>query len=125
MASAYERLGGEAALHAIIDDFVERVFGDVMIGFFFRGIEQKHLRELEYQHAAEHLGGPVHYRGRPLREVHAKHPIRGGHFDRRKQILRETLEAHSVPADIAEAWLAHTESLRALVTPDGAGECVD
>lgn len=123
--SAFERLGGEAALRAIVDDFVARVFADSMIGFFFRDADQRRIRELEYQHAAEHLGGPVRYRGRALAEVHAKHPIRGGHFDRRMQILRDTLDRHGVPSDLRDAWLAHVESLRALVTGDPAGRCDD
>lgn len=125
MGSAFERIGGEAALRAIIDDFVERVFADAMIGFFFRGIDPRRIRELEYQHAAEHLGGPVQYRGRPLAEAHRKHPIRGGHFDRRATILRETLDRHGVPADVRDAWLAHVESLRAQITGDPAGRCDD
>jgi hemoglobin len=74
----YDQLGGEAALRAIIDDFVERVFADTMIGFFFRDVPIKRIKELEFQHAAELLGGPVPYKGRPLREAHAKHPIMGG-----------------------------------------------
>ena len=121
----FEQLGGEAKLREIIDTFINRVFEDRMIGFFFRDVDQKRIREFEYQHAAEHLGGPLRYRGRPLDEAHAKHPIRGGHFDRRKQILRETLDDHVVPADIRDAWLAHVESLRRLVTGDPAGRCDD
>lgn len=125
MASAFDRLGGEAALRAIVDDFVARVFADPMIGFFFRAIDPRRIRELEYQHAAEHLGGPVQYRGRPLADAHGKHPIRSGHFDRRTTILRETLDQHGVPPDVRDAWLAHVESLRALILGDPAGRCDD
>ncbi len=125
MASDFECLGGEAALRAIVDDFVARVFDDLMIGFFFRHSDQRRIAEFEYQHAAEHLGGPVHYTGRPLTEAHAKHPIRGGHFDRRAQILRDTLEHHGVAPDIRERWLRHIESLRPLVTRDGVSQCND
>jgi hemoglobin len=125
MPSDFERLGGEPVLRAIVDDFVARVFDDAMIGFFFRNVDRRRIQEFEYQHAAEHLGGPGRYRGRPLAEVHAKHPIRGGHFDRRAQILRDTLEHHEVAPDIRDRWLRHTESLRPLVTRDAPGECDD
>ena len=87
----YERIGGEQGLRAIVDDFVDRVFDDVMIGFFFRKVERRRIKELEFQHAAEHLGGPVRYRGRPLQEAHAAHPIMGGQFARRTELLRQTL----------------------------------
>ena len=54
---------------------------------------------------------------------HAKHPIMGGHFARRRQILKETLEAYDVPPFIREAWLAHTDSLRPLITPEADSDC--
>jgi hemoglobin len=121
--SAYERIGGEAALRVIIDDFVDRMFGDGMIGFFFRRASRERIKEMELQHAAEHLGGPIHYTGRPLREAHRAHRIMGGQFARRAKILADVLEAHGVPADIRAAWLAHVESLRGEVTSDPGSEC--
>lgn len=123
MATDYERIGGEPALRAIIDDFVDRVFDDVMIGFFFRDASRERIGEMEFQHAAEHLGAPIAYGGRPLRAAHARHRIMGGQFERRKKILADTLAAHHVPDDIAERWLDHVESLRALITGDPGSEC--
>jgi len=101
------------------------VISDTMIGFFFRDVSPKRLKELEFQHAAEHLGGPVRYRGRPLAEAHAKHRIMGGQFARRSQILREVLDRHGVEPEVRDAWLNHVESLRPLITADDAGECTD
>jgi truncated hemoglobin YjbI len=114
---------GEARLRAIIDDFVGRVTSDVMIGFFFAKVDTARLRELEYQHAAEHLGAPVVYVGRQLRRAHSPHRIMGGHFARRKEILRQVLVAQGVPEAIRDAWLAHVESLRGEITPDAGSEC--
>jgi hemoglobin len=125
MASMFERLGGEPKLWAIVEDFVDRMVDDVMIGFFFRDVNRTRLKQLEYQHAAEHLGGPVRYEGRALRQAHAKHRIMGGQFARRTQLLRNVLAAHAVPQDIADAWLAHVESLRDQVTTEPDGQCND
>jgi hemoglobin len=121
----YERMGGEPALRAIIDEFVDRVFEDIMIGFFFRDVDRRRIKELEFQHAAEFLGAPVRYRGRPLDVAHASHRIMGGQFARRKELLRQTLVAHAVAPDIVDALIAHTESLRATVTTDPGGQCTD
>jgi hemoglobin len=121
MESAYERIGGEKALRTIIEDFVGRVFDDVMIGFFFRNASRERIAEMEFQHAAEFLGSPIRYAGRPLDRAHAPHRIMGGQFDRRKKILTDVLRAHGVPEDIERAWLEHTESLRGAIT--GAREC--
>lgn len=123
MATLYERVGGETALRAIIDDFVERVYADMMIGFFFARVNKARLKELEYQLAAAFLGGPVKYRGRPLDQAHGPHPIMGGQFARRKQLLKETLEAHQAPAAVVNAWLEHTEGLRPLITQDAGSDC--
>lgn len=122
-STAFDRIGGEPALRAIIDEFVDRMFDDVMIGFFFRRVSRERIKEMEYQHAAEHLGGPVVYRGRPIREAHAPHRIMGGQFARRTKILSDVLEKHGVPEDIRSAWLAHVESLRDQVTSDRGSEC--
>jgi hemoglobin len=119
----FEELGGELALRRIIDDFMERVFADRMIGFFFRNADKERIKELEYQLAAAFLGADVKYQGRPLGHAHAKHPIMGGHFARRKQILKETLDFHGVPELIKAAWLQHTENLRALITAQPGSGC--
>lgn len=121
--SDFERIGGEPALRAIIDEFVDRMFDDLMIGFFFRRASRERIKEMELQHAAEHLGAGTAYGGRPLRDAHAAHRIMGGHFERRKKILRDVLDAHGVPADVRDAWIAHVESLRGEVTPDPGSEC--
>ena len=121
--SAYERIGGEPALRAIIDDFVDRMFDDVMIGFFFRDASRERIKEMEFQHAAEHLGADIEYGGRPLRAAHAKHRIMGGQFERRKKILADTLAAHGVPPEVIDGWLAHVESLRGEITGDPGSEC--
>jgi hemoglobin len=104
----YEELGGEARLREIIDAFIDRVFGDRMIGFFFRDVDPRRLKEMEFQLTARFLGADIEYRGRPLDQAHARHPIMGGQFARRLEILRETLEAFEVPGPVRDAWLAHT-----------------
>ena len=119
----YEQLGGEARLRLIIDTFIDRVFQDAMIGFFFRHADKRRIKEMEFQLTARFLGADIEYRGRPLDEVHAKHPIMGGQFARRLQILRETLEEFDVPEAIRDAWIAHTESLRPLITKDQGSDC--
>jgi hemoglobin len=121
--SLYEKLGGESRLRDIIDTFVDRVFADRMIGFFFRSADRRRIKELEFQLAAGFLGAEIEYRGRPLEKVHANHPIMGGHFARRRQILSETLDFFEVPDEIKSAILQHTDALRPLITPESGSEC--
>jgi hemoglobin len=119
----FEELGGEAKLRQIVDHFVDRVTADTMIGFFFAKVNKGRLKELEYQFAAQHLGGPVPYTGRTISDAHRRHPIMGGQFRRRLKILEETLEHFDVPPSVKQHWLEHTLSLEADVTRDSGGRC--
>lgn len=101
------------------------MFDDMMIGFFFARADKERIKKFEYQHAAEFLGGDVRYEGRPLRLAHGPHAIRGGHFERRKTILKKVLIEHGVPEAILADWLAHIESLRPEITGDPGSECRD
>lgn len=117
------QLGGEAKLRQIIDVFIDRVFADRMIGFFFAKADRQRIKEMEYQHAAQFLGAGIEYQGRPLDRAHAKHPIMGGHFARRRQILKETLEEFQAPPPVVQALLAHTDQLRSLITAQTGSGC--
>ena len=119
----YLRAGGEPVLRAVVEEFYERVFEDVMIGFFFRQADRARLIEKELELALELLGAPTRYSGRELAAAHRPHRIMGGQFDRRRQILIETMAAHDLPEDVRAAWIAHTDAQRKLVTRDSRGEC--
>ncbi|HEX5062295.1 MAG TPA: group 1 truncated hemoglobin, partial [Kofleriaceae bacterium] len=99
---------GEAKLREVITDFYSRIFGDVMIGFLFEGKNRQHLIDREYEFTANLLGADVKYTGRPMRTAHAQSPIFGGHFERRLQILRETLRDNAVDPDVQQVWIEHT-----------------
>jgi hemoglobin len=116
---------GEQKLREVITDFYSRVFGDIMIGFLFEGKNRQHLIDREYEFTASFLGADVKYTGRPMRTAHAQSPIFGGHFERRLQILRETLRDHAVDPHVQKVWIDHTLALRAQITPDKGSECKD
>ncbi len=112
--SDLERLG-EDRVRRLVATFMERVFADPMIGFYFQGRPLLRIRELEARFALAHLGGGDVYTGRPLEEAHAGLSIFGGHFDRRTALLKETLLEDGVDLDIVGRWLDHTEAQRARV----------
>jgi hemoglobin len=120
----YARIGGDA-LRAVIVDFYQRVFADVMIGFLFVGKDPQRLIDKEWEFTAHFLGADVEYTGRPMRQAHAASPIFGGHFERRLQILRQTLAAHGVDDEVARAWIEHQQLLRPQITVDRGSECKD
>ena len=120
----WELAGGRAAIRAVLADFYDHVFADVMIGYLFRDADETRLIEKELELTLGALGADdVTYTGRPIRAVHGRLPIMGGHFMRRRKLLADAIERAGLPAAVRDAWLAHTDALRADVTPDASGEC--
>jgi truncated hemoglobin YjbI len=115
-ASLFDELGGETALRAVVNRFVDRMFDDPMIGYLFRAANREHVKQKEFEHAAAHLGGPVEYSGRPLADAHRKHAIRSGQFMRRVQILKDVFAEMKVPPRVAEHWIERTLALRGQIT---------
>ena len=120
--SLFDELGGEPVLRRVVERFVERLFVDPMIGFFFSRADKQRIKEKEYEFAAVHLGAPVAYSGRPLSQAHAAHRIFEGQFDRRLTILRETLDEMGVPSRVRDHWLAHTVAQKGSIV---RGPCND
>ena len=48
-------------VRAIIDAFIDRVFEDRMIGFFFRNADRGRIKDMEYQFAAQFSRRPIEY----------------------------------------------------------------
>ena len=117
--SLFDQIGADA-LRAVITDFYDRVFADIMIGYMFARADKQRLIDKEWELTARFLGAPQRYTGEPMREVHARHQIFGGQFDRRLQILKNTLRDHAIDPEIVEAWVDHQNALRAQVV---AGAC--
>lgn len=122
MPTPYEQLGGEPVLRLIIDRFVDRVFADRIIGFFFEGKDRARIKAHEFEHAARTLGAAVAYTGRPVGVVHPPLRINAGQFRRRLAILRQEIERAGVSAEITELWINSEQRLLSVVT-DGT-DCV-
>jgi hemoglobin len=109
--SLFDRIGAEE-LRAVVTDFYDRVFADVMIGYMFEGKDRQRLIDMECELTGRFLGGAVRYSGKRMVEVHRPLQIFGGHFDRRLQILKNTLRDHQVDPAVVEAWIEHQLALR-------------
>ena len=121
--SLFDRIGPER-LRAVIVEFYERVFADVMIGFHFAGKDKQRLIDKEYELAARMLGAShIAYTGMTMREAHARHAILGGQFDRRRKLLEDVLIAHGVDAEVRAAWIDHTNAMRDQITADPDSNC--
>jgi hemoglobin len=115
----FDRIGPDT-LRAVLTDFYDRVFADIMIGYMFARADKQRLIDKEWELTARFLGGEPRYSGKPMREAHAPHKIFEGQFDRRLQILKNTLRDHAVDREVADAWIDHQLALRDQVV---AGDC--
>jgi hemoglobin len=122
MTALHEQIG-EARVRAVLEDFYDRVFSDVMIGYLFARVrgDRARLVERELELTMGLLGARSAYAGKPMREAHRALGIMGGQFDRRLQLLRETIADHDVPDEVARAWLEHAESMRPLIVTGPCG----
>jgi hemoglobin len=123
MRPLWERAGGEAGIRAVLADFYEHVFDDLMIGFHFRASDKARLIDKECELTLAALGADVAYSGRPVAALHLPLRIMGGHFRRRRKLLADAIDRAGLPPDVRDAWLAHTDALRGEVTRGGTGEC--
>src|SRR4051794_21189913 len=70
--SLFERIGGEAAVMAAVDLFYKKVLADSVTRPFFDGLDMSAQAKKQMSFMMWAFGGPKEYRGRPLREAHAK-----------------------------------------------------
>lgn len=111
----FSRAGGEPVVRLVVERFVERVFADAIIGFYFEGKDRGQIAAREYEHAARALGADVPYTGRPIPELHQPLRINAGQFRRRLAILAQEIDRAGVPAEVRERWLASQRAMQALI----------
>src|SRR5262245_45776505 len=112
--SLYDRLGGEAAIKLVIDDFVGRAAGDPKVNFTRKGtaLEWKptpenvdHLKKMLVDLVGMVSDGPQKYTGRSMKEAHKGMAITQAEFDALAGHLKASLDKFKVPAKEQEELL--------------------
>jgi hemoglobin len=96
--SLFDRLGGEEAVVAVVDDFVARVAGDGRINAKFARSDVPRIKALLVEQVCAATGGPGSYTGRGMRETHEHMGVTAGEFDALVADLVATLNHFQVPA---------------------------
>lgn len=113
LEALYLAVGQEAGLQALLEDFYQRMSDDVMIGFFFVGKDLKHIATMQKKFLMKAMGAAKSYEGLPPAQAHLKlAPILTGFFDRRLQILKETLADHRLTPAQIETWVTFENAFR-------------
>ncbi|MDX2197407.1 MAG: group 1 truncated hemoglobin [Phycisphaerae bacterium] len=106
--SLYERLGGEAAIKAVVDDFVARISENPKVNITRKGSGRTEwqatpanvdrVKKLLVEQICSATGGPQKYSGRDMKTVHAGMNISDAEFDAAGADLKATLDKFKVPA---------------------------
>jgi hemoglobin len=92
----YERLGAKDGVAAISDTLIDRVASDPVLGRSFVDTNLARIKKLLAEQICDLSGGPCHYSGDPMREVHAGHHITEAEFYRMVDTLRTILKDRHV-----------------------------
>lgn len=95
-ARLYDRLGGQIGVAAIADTLIDRVSADPMLGRSFRDSKLDPIKKLLAEQICDLSGGPCHYSGDSMKEVHAGHHITEAEFYGMVADLREVLKERHV-----------------------------
>lgn len=95
--SLYERLGGQPAIQAVVDDFIGNVAGDARINGFFAHTNIAHLNKMLVEQICQATGGPCTYTGRSMKAAHAGMGVQDSHFNALVEDLAKSLNKFNVP----------------------------
>jgi hemoglobin len=104
-ARLYERLGGEAGVAAIAATLIDRVSADPVLGRSFKDSKLERIKTLLAEQICDLSGGPCHYSGDSMKEVHAGHHISEAEFYGMVADLREVLKERHVSQGAANELL--------------------
>lgn len=94
----YERLGGQPAVSAVIDDFAGRVLADTRINKKFAKSDPARLVANLKDFVCSATGGPCKYTGNNMKVAHHNMGVTQGEFGALVEDLVATLDKFKVPA---------------------------
>lgn len=110
--SLYERLGGEAAVKAVVDDVVARAAADTRINAKFAKTDIPRLKFHLVKQLCAVTGGPCKEIGRTPEKIHDHMEITSGEFDAFVEDLVATLDKLNVAAPEKSELLGILGSLK-------------
>ena len=96
--SLYERLGGQPAIGAVVDDFAGRVLADARINKKFAKSDPNRLGTILKVFFCSATGGPCKYTGLSMKQAHKNMGVTQGEFGALVENLVATLDKFKVPA---------------------------
>ncbi|MCG3159950.1 MAG: hypothetical protein JMDDDDMK_00976 [Acidobacteria bacterium] len=95
--SLYERLGGQPAISAVVDDFAQNVLGDARVNKKFAKSDPTRLVTNLKAFVCMATGGPCRYTGLDMKTSHKNMGVTAGEFTALVEDLVKTLDKFKVP----------------------------
>jgi hemoglobin len=116
----WDRLGGEANVAKVVDDFVNSAGKDPKVNFFRDPTKVPSKQEIAdlkkglVEFVSSATGGPLKYEGKSMKEAHKgmKPPITNEEFDAAAKDLKDALVKHVAKAEDVEAVMKVVEGTR-------------
>ena len=96
--SLYDRLGGQGAIRAVVDDFIGNVAADARINKRFASADIPRLKTRLVEQICEATGGPCKYTGASMLDAHRGMNITDGEFSALVEDLVKSLDKFKVGA---------------------------
>lgn len=94
--SLYERLGGQDAITAVVDDMVANIAADTRINTFFANADITNLKAKLVEQICAASGGPCTYTGKSMKESHTGMGVKEEHFNALVEDLVKALDKYKV-----------------------------
>ncbi len=118
--SLYDRLGGEAGLANIVDDWYSRLVTDPMLSDRFTGPDKTYLKNQYLNFFIGLTGGPRSYHGRPLTDIHRHLRVTEEEWDETMRQMQKALLRYHIPEPTRREFMDKLASLRTQVVHGAA-----
>lgn len=104
--SLYHKLGGKAALDAVVDAFYVKVLADNRVKHFFDDVSMDKQRRKQKEFLSAAFGGPLPWTGKDMRKAHDGMGLTEEHFNAIAENLVSTLKDFKVSQELIDQVVA-------------------
>lgn len=108
----FDRLGGEAGVAVLVDDFLQIVMADTRIAPFFENSDLVVVKQHLVEQFCAIMDGGCHYSGFDMQAVHDPLGIRQAQFNALVEDLQQAMDRHGVPYRMQNRFLAVLAPMR-------------
>ncbi|NEU72737.1 group 1 truncated hemoglobin [Hassallia byssoidea VB512170] len=115
MDKLYDKLGGQATLDKVVQDFHKRILADNTLQPFFANTDMEKQRQHQVAFFSQIFEGPNQYSGRTMEKTHAGMNLQQSHFDAIVSHLKESMASVGASTEDTNAAVARVDKLKGAI----------